>query len=34
MNNADGVRVMAEAGFAVNAAGWMDATPLATTVTQ
>ena len=28
MNNADGVRVMVEAGFAVNAAGWMDATPL------
>lgn len=28
MNNADGVRVMAEAGFDVDAAGWMDATPL------
>lgn len=28
MNNTDGVRVMAEAGFDVDAAGWMDATPL------
>ena len=28
MNNTDGVRVMAQAGFDVDAAGWMDATPL------
>lgn len=28
VNNTDGVRVMAEAGFAVDAAGWMGATPL------
>lgn len=28
MNNTDGVRVMAEAGFPVNATGWMDAAPL------